>query len=60
MWIRSLELHAFPVFGKKAVDAIDSADVLKAMASLWAKKLDMARKTLSRIRRVMDWATLQN
>src|SRR5215467_14217751 len=56
----SLDLHAFPVFGKKTVDTIDSSDVLKAIGPLWATKPGMARKTLSRIRRVMDWASLQN
>jgi hypothetical protein len=59
VWLRSLEMHVFPVFGKKTVDAIDSADVLKAIGPLWAKKPDVARKTLRRIERVMNWATLK-
>ena len=59
VWIRSLENHAFPVFGKKTVDAVDSADVLKAILPIWTKTPDMARKTLARIRKVLDWATIK-
>ena len=60
-WLRSLENHVFPVFGKKTVDtAIDSADVLRAILPIWRTKPDMARKTLARIRRVFDWATLHH
>jgi integrase len=58
-WLRSLENHVFGVFGEKPVDAVDSADVLRAVGPIWTKTPDMARKTLSRIRRVMDWATIQ-
>jgi len=58
-WLRSLENHVFEVFGRKPVDAIDSADVLRAVGPIWTQTPDMARKTLSRIRRVMDWATIQ-
>ena len=60
-WLRSLENHVFPMFGKKTVDtAIDSADVLRAILPIWRTKPDMARKTLARIRRVFDWATLHH
>src|SRR5262249_42710495 len=47
------------IFGKKTVDTIDSNDVLRAIMPIWTKTPDMARKTLARIRRVMDWATLK-
>jgi integrase len=59
VWLRSLDNHVFPIFGKKTVDAVESADVLRAIAPIWTKTPDMARKTLARIRRVMDWATIQ-
>src|SRR5262249_44415581 len=42
-----------------SVDAVDSADVLEAIKPIWLEKPDMARKTLARIRRVFDWATLK-
>jgi integrase len=59
IWLRSLELHVIPVFGKKTVDTVDSADILRAVLPIWTTKADMARKTLARIRRVMDWATIK-
>jgi integrase len=59
VWLRSLELHAFPIFGNKPVDAVEPADVLRAVVPIWTVKADMARKTLARIRRVMDWATIK-
>jgi integrase len=58
VWLRSLYNHVFPIFGKKTVDAVESTDVLRAIAPIWIKTPDMARKTLARIRRVMDWATI--
>lgn len=58
-WLRSLEMHAVPVFGKKRIDTIDTSDVLNAVKPIWTTRPDMARKTLARIRRVIDWATVQ-
>jgi integrase len=59
VWLRSLDKHVFPIFGNKTLDAVESADVLRAIAPIWTNKPDMARKTLARIRRVMDWATIK-
>jgi integrase len=59
VWLSSLDNHVFGIFGKKTVDTIESADVLRAIMPIWTKTPDMARKTLARIRRVMDWATIQ-
>lgn len=58
-WLRSLDNHVFTVFGKKTVDTVDSADILRAVGPIWTKTPDMARKTLARIRRVLDWATIK-
>jgi hypothetical protein len=33
VWLRSLDIHAFPIFGKKSVDTVESADVLRATGS---------------------------
>ncbi len=58
-WLRSMENHVFPAFGKKTVETVDAADVLRAVGPIWTTKPDMARKTLTRIRRVLDWATIR-
>jgi integrase len=56
IWIRSLEIHIFAVFGQKRINEVDSADILRAILPIWTVKTDMARKTLARVSRVMDWA----
>lgn len=55
-WIRSLEDYVFPVFGKKSVGSITSADVLQAITPIWNKLPETARRILQRIKTVMDWA----
>ena len=55
-WIRTLEEYAVPVFGQKAVDQIEPADVLKCLNPIWLEKPETARRVLQRIRTVMDWA----
>lgn len=55
-WIKSLETYAFPVFGKKSVSVITSGDVLQAITPIWTQLPETARRTLQRIRSVMDWA----
>jgi integrase len=56
-WLASLEADVFPVFGERPVDSIDSADVLKALAPIWTKKPETARRLKQRVKVVMDWAT---
>jgi integrase len=55
-WINTLTEYVAPVFGKKAVDQIDSADILKALNPIWLTKSETARRVHQRIRAVMDWA----
>jgi integrase len=55
-WLASLEADIFPVFGSRPVNAIDMGDVLKALAPIWTKKPETARRLKQRIKVVMDWA----
>ena len=55
-WLSSLEAAVFPVFGNRPVDAIETADVLKALAPIWTKKPETARRLKQRIKIVLDWA----
>jgi integrase len=55
-WLTTLERYAFPVFGDRRVDQIDSADVLKALSPIWGSKPGTARRVHRRIRVVFDWA----
>ena len=42
--------------GKKRVDLVDSADVLKALSPIWLTKAETARRVKQRIKTVFDWA----
>ncbi|MBI2827669.1 MAG: integrase arm-type DNA-binding domain-containing protein [Acidobacteria bacterium] len=55
-WLASLEADIFPVLGQRPVDAIESADVLKALAPIWTTKPETARRLKQRIKVVLDWA----
>jgi integrase len=59
-WLQSLELHVFPVFGKKTVDKIDSADVLAAIGPMWTEKGDTAGRTLRRIKKIFDYCAVKH
>ncbi len=55
-WLDSLEKYVFPVFGKKQVSAVTSADIMQALTPIWISKAETARRILQRIRSTMDWA----
>ncbi len=55
-WLRSLEQYAFPHFGDEAVDAITSANVLKALGEIWLSRPETARRVRQRLRTIFDWA----
>jgi integrase len=56
LWLRSLELYAFPKIGKRPIQSITSADVMGILNPIWAKKHDTARRVRQRIAAVFDWA----
>jgi integrase len=55
-WLSTLSRYAFPFFGERRVDQIDSADVLKALSPIWLTKPGTARRVHRRVRIVFDWA----
>lgn len=55
-WLASLEADVFPVIGKKRVDTIDSADLLKVLSPIWTTKPETARRLKQRIKVILDWA----
>lgn len=55
-WINTLTEYVSPIFGKKSVDQIESADVIRALSPIWLAKPETARRVQQRIRSVMDWA----
>lgn len=56
LWLRTLELYAFPLLGKRPIDTIGTADVLAVLTPIWTKRHDTARRVKQRLASVFDWA----
>ena len=54
-WLTTLETYAFPMLGKRPVDQIATADVLKVLSAIWLTKPETARRLRQRVRTVLDW-----
>jgi integrase len=54
-WRSTLKEHAFPKLGDRSVASIDSAMVNDAIADIWSKAPETARRTKQRIERVIQW-----
>ena len=59
-WQGGMQNYAFPVFGDKRIDKIDSEDVLKVLTGIWSEKPGIAKPLRQRIRKVFDWAQAHN
>jgi integrase len=55
-WLTMLERYAFPVIGSRAVNKVESADILKILVPIWLSKPETGRKILQRVRTVFDHA----
>jgi integrase len=55
-WEQSLASYAYPVLGDMKVDAIETADVLRALAPVWVDKPVSAGRIRNRIELVLDAA----
>jgi integrase len=55
-WISTLKQYVFPIFGAQRIDAIEQADVLRALSPIWLAKPETARRVKQRVRVVFDYA----
>lgn len=55
-WISSLSMYAFPIFGSRAINMIESKNVLEALMLIWTEKPETARRVRQRLRTVFDYA----
>ena len=53
-WLRSLELHAAPLWDKR-LDTIIPSDVIACLQPLWTEKPETMRRVRQRIQKVMRW-----
>ena len=56
-WIFTLSEYAFPAIGDKALDQIETEDVLKILQPIWTKKTETASRLRGRIERILSAAT---
>jgi integrase len=55
-WINTLTTYAFPFFGSKRIDIIESVDVLAALSPIWNSHPETARRVKQRVGSVFKWA----
>jgi integrase len=58
-WLTSFEIHIFRHFGETPVDQVTSLMVRDALAPIWLKIPETARRILQRIGTVLDFAHIQ-
>ncbi len=58
-WVFTLTEYAFPVIGAKAIDEIDTEDVLKILQPIWKNKTETASRLRGRIERILSAATIR-
>jgi integrase len=55
-WINTIRQYANPTIGTKAVNVIETPDVLAVLTPIWQTKPETARRMRQRLRTVFDWA----
>jgi integrase len=58
-WIATLEQHAFPIIGTKAVASIETQDVIAVLRPLWDRTPETASRLRQRIEAVLDDARVK-
>ncbi|WP_339951641.1 integrase arm-type DNA-binding domain-containing protein [uncultured Albimonas sp.] len=56
IWLSSLDRFAFPLIGKRPIDTLGTADVLRVLQPIWTNKNDTARRVKQRLTVIFDWA----
>ena len=56
IWLAAVGRYTYPYFGKRPIDTIKTADLLKALEPIWTKKNDTAKRIRQRLAVIFDWA----
>jgi integrase len=56
IWLAAVERYAYPHLGKRPIDTIGTADVLKVLEPIWTTKHDTANRVKQRVATIFDWA----
>jgi Arm DNA-binding domain len=54
-WKSTLSTYAYPRLGNRPISAIDGAQITEALAPIWTKKTETARRVKQRIERIIQW-----
>ena len=55
-WIRTLQRFAYPVIGRRPINQVTSAEVLRVLTPIWTQKPETAKRVAQRIGTVIRWA----
>jgi integrase len=56
-WHSTIDTYALPTLGKMACAAIETADILKVLRPIWAKKPETATRLRGRLEMILSYAT---
>jgi integrase len=54
-WQSTLKIYAYPTLGSRPISAINGGLITEALAPIWTKKPETARRVKQRIERVVQW-----
>lgn len=55
-WLATVEAHANPQFGRRPIETVGTADVLKVLTPIWTEKHETAKRLKQRLAAIFDWA----
>lgn len=55
-WVQTLKTYAYPILGKRRVNAIDAPLIWSALGAIWQEKPETARRVRQRIASVLDYS----
>jgi integrase len=55
-WVSTLKAYARPVIGGKAIDRIETEDILAILKPIWHTKTETAKRVQGRIENILDYA----
>jgi integrase len=58
-WRATMRDYAYPVFGSRPVDQIDTDLVLAVLMPLWANHIETGTRVRARIESILDWARVK-
>lgn len=55
-WVSTLKTYARPVIGQKAINNVETQDILRVLTPIWTDKTETAKRLQGRIENILDFA----